>query len=758
MQAQYSVIDTVDHYGNKIKIKINKKTDSPHRIYNIDKNLKSYGYNITRENIGKISKKLINDYKDLIKISFNKLKLNRADKSNDKWYINFQQYYKDIPIYNANIGYTINKDGYVVLFGSDAYPNVKIDTKSDLSSNEVLEIAIEDFKLRNSIDSISVIKNPELTIYPIEGEYNYNFILSYNLILDSLVPGVANSTGYFICADKGSIIKKYPNGLYHSISGNVNINYWPEHHYDTPQTDIYKYGKVALYGNSGTTLWGTTYTSNLGYYQFSDLNFDVYLIIAPLLGSYVEILGLDVTHRYSMIPGTHNWTWDLTDASNVYYHATTMHDYFKGYPFYYNDMDFTMKAYVNQGNKNGWAVGGNEIGFGTQDGQHFARSSDAIYHEYTHNTIYHLNGNKFIGETGGIEGYSIDEGIADYFACSKNNDHIMGESLITSKPPSEGGTPRDLSNSNQWDPSKGKHWNGTVIGGACWDLRQALGTTYVDKLVFDALYMSPHADNFEDFAENIAIADDDDQSLNNSVPHYYEIQEAFEINHGIQFNVPEPGPPPPQPPLPPQNLVIINAGAIGQNPHLTWNASSGSTSYNIYRRVSFEQEWWQFGSTSSTSYTDYTFEILDPNDPNSDEFFYHVKAVNGVGESDPSNSASVWGLGVYKQVSDEQTTQQLPQHFELQQNYPNPFNPETEIRYSIPKSGYVELIIVNLLGQPVRTLLTENQSNGWYTVMWDGKNNSGNSVGSSIYFYRIAVKPDDGSKPFTQIRKMSLLR
>ncbi len=216
------------------------------------------------------------------------------------------------------------------------------------------------------------------------------------------------------------------------------------------------------------------------------------------------------------------------------------------------------------------------------------------------------------------------------------------------------------------------------------------------------------------------------------------------------------GSPPPQPPAPPQNLVITNPGAVGQSPHFTWDSISGATSYNIYRRVSFQQQWVLFGSTTSTSFTDFMLEILDPSDPDADEFFYHVKAVNSVGESGPSNSAAVWGLGVFKSINDELTT--LPNKFELQQNYPNPFNPTTVLRYSIPKSGYVELVIVNLLGQPVRSLIAKSQSTGWYNIIWDGRNDQGQTVGSGIYLYRLAVKPEDGSTQFTQIRKMSLLR
>ncbi|NOY79201.1 MAG: T9SS type A sorting domain-containing protein [Calditrichaeota bacterium] len=79
----------------------------------------------------------------------------------------------------------------------------------------------------------------------------------------------------------------------------------------------------------------------------------------------------------------------------------------------------------------------------------------------------------------------------------------------------------------------------------------------------------------------------------------------------------------------------------------------------------------------------------------------------------------------------------LPQEFHLSQNYPNPFNPETTIRFTLPKSGHVQLVIFNLLGQKVRTLLNEDRKAGFYNLRWDGRDEFGNAVPSGIYYYSI---------------------
>lgn len=79
----------------------------------------------------------------------------------------------------------------------------------------------------------------------------------------------------------------------------------------------------------------------------------------------------------------------------------------------------------------------------------------------------------------------------------------------------------------------------------------------------------------------------------------------------------------------------------------------------------------------------------------------------------------------------------LPREFYLMQNFPNPFNPVTTIRYQLPDPSDVQLEIYNMLGQRVRVLVNEVKEAGYHMVEWDGRNNSGQTVPSGIYIYRI---------------------
>ena len=97
--------------------------------------------------------------------------------------------------------------------------------------------------------------------------------------------------------------------------------------------------------------------------------------------------------------------------------------------------------------------------------------------------------------------------------------------------------------------------------------------------------------------------------------------------------------------------------------------------------------------------------------------------------------------------------QTLPAAFALAHNYPNPFNPATTIKYALPYAADVELAVYNVVGQVVRTLVAEHQSAGRYAVEWDATNDSGHSLSSGMYFYRLQAGGE-----FREVKKMLLLK
>ncbi len=80
---------------------------------------------------------------------------------------------------------------------------------------------------------------------------------------------------------------------------------------------------------------------------------------------------------------------------------------------------------------------------------------------------------------------------------------------------------------------------------------------------------------------------------------------------------------------------------------------------------------------------------------------------------------------------------ELPKNFQLYQNFPNPFNPTTTIKYDLTEPTKVTLKIYNTMGQEVRTLVNKNETAGYKSVVWDGRDNAGNVVSSGLYIYRL---------------------
>ncbi len=79
----------------------------------------------------------------------------------------------------------------------------------------------------------------------------------------------------------------------------------------------------------------------------------------------------------------------------------------------------------------------------------------------------------------------------------------------------------------------------------------------------------------------------------------------------------------------------------------------------------------------------------------------------------------------------------LVSDYRLEQNYPNPFNPETAIRFELPRTGRVRLAIMNLQGQVMRTLVDEERAVGSHTLIWDGRDDSGQPAATGIYLVRM---------------------
>jgi flagellar hook assembly protein FlgD len=88
----------------------------------------------------------------------------------------------------------------------------------------------------------------------------------------------------------------------------------------------------------------------------------------------------------------------------------------------------------------------------------------------------------------------------------------------------------------------------------------------------------------------------------------------------------------------------------------------------------------------------------------------------------------------------------------LFQNYPNPFYPITTITFDLHTESNVELVIYNVEGKRIKTLVNGQQRVGVHEIPWNGLDDSGNRVASGVYLYRLKTRET------IQTKKMILLR
>lgn len=120
--------------------------------------------------------------------------------------------------------------------------------------------------------------------------------------------------------------------------------------------------------------------------------------------------------------------------------------------------------------------------------------------------------------------------------------------------------------------------------------------------------------------------------------------------------------------------------------------------------------------------------------------------------SDTTVYASAGGSGLWYRplsqlITSVESKPSQAEHFVLNQNYPNPFNPTTKIKYDLPTAGRVTLIVYDVLGRKVATLVNEEKPAGSYEVEFNG-----NSFASGVYFFKIRA----GN--YSSVKKMILLK
>jgi hypothetical protein len=103
-------------------------------------------------------------------------------------------------------------------------------------------------------------------------------------------------------------------------------------------------------------------------------------------------------------------------------------------------------------------------------------------------------------------------------------------------------------------------------------------------------------------------------------------------------------------------------------------------------------------------------------------------------------------------VEGEREQTGMPLFTWLGPNRPNPFTGGTEIKYQLANRGKVKLGVYNVLGQAVRELVSGKQEAGTYAIRWDGKDGTGKTISSGVYFYRLEAGGQSQTRKMVKIR------
>lgn len=537
-------------------------TKIPKKIVNINKYSTEFkNILITKNNAEKIFRSFLRENSRILGVDVAALELRSLKKIRDKWYITFKQRYKGIPIYKATLSIDTTDEGKIGSYSANYYPKIDVPNEPKVTLQTAIKNAINTYEDRYQAKLHH--KNDEIIIYPNKQDKKITYHLARKFIITTADQNPLLEKFFIIDAIDGKILDSYPTRIIGAkIYGRVRGEIYPENPTDAIVTEDFDDEHIRidyLMFNRVTSDETGRYEKTVPWYWFLIEWFFSPECTFELNGPYAKVRNRndnDYRIRRRCTTSTscdHTWTATDRDHINVFYHMNLFHDWLENQLNYNwvnswtNSYRFNARVNVLQPDGTQWnnAAAGDPMDFGTNP---FARSSDVIYHECSHNMLYDFF-NDWIGFSNGKynEGYAMDEGFADYFACACTNDSRHGEGT--------GGT-RNLDNDTQYDGKEAYneegHDGGQIIGGAAWDIRQAMinsrwpprpgGAKDADQLIYYALRILatyPSDYFFSDPQESnllsaLYVSDDDNNNIVDGIPHFKIIHDAFRKHNLLQ--------------------------------------------------------------------------------------------------------------------------------------------------------------------------------------------------------------------------------
>ncbi|MBI5647903.1 MAG: T9SS type A sorting domain-containing protein [Ignavibacteriae bacterium] len=501
---------------------------TPYRVWGEGMQVPGFS-TITAANADAAARVFLGRVSALLRCDPAKLRLANANEYNGKWSISYDQIHEGVPVLFSTVYVSMTSSGRVFLFGSEYQPELDVKTRPSLDAQTARVYAAAGLSLAPGV--IDQVTGGDLYVLPRFSESG----VSQHLVYEFTIPQDEFHVWHtFVDAHIGTVLWRtniVHDGVNGTVSSSVRTTSINQPPVTVPVTDQY----VTIGGvNTTSDSLGNVTSNNSG------------SLTTKFEGPYCKISRQDGTNSQISTTVTNNTTfnlaWTATNSTaserTAFYAVNRSRRYILEMDPAISSLNYQVLTKVNlaqtcNANFDGSGLNFYRSGTSTQGTcPNAAEMVDVVMHEYGHLVNEKVYVQMGAGSAGMVNG-AVHEGIADANAALQLDRPEMGVGFFGSNT-----VLRNLNNTNRYprDIINEVHYDGLVIGGAVWDMRQAIGLTLASQYVHYARRGKPDDTNtgkaFTKYFLEVLKADDNDGNLANGTPNASSIVPAW-AKHGI---------------------------------------------------------------------------------------------------------------------------------------------------------------------------------------------------------------------------------
>ncbi len=437
------------------------------------------------------------------------------------WIADFRILADGWPLFDQDLLFRVSPEGRVLAFGCDT----PADLPSVVEHHSARELLKRARDLAAGLDPLATVHETGKALLPIYGEDELRFEAARAYHLEPSDPSLAAVV--WLSAESGEVLWARP-GVYH-LNGHVCI--LAEEQQPSDGLSLMPGANLRIDVDGETVVTGAD-----GSFSAETDGEGPWWVGVELAGEYAAVNRMDgVSGYYDAVQLGEGDTLFVSGLAHIaerdgYVHTNRVYEWIKELDPSFTGQDAPMPVNVNisQTCNAFYSPSANTINFYSAGGgcPNTGQIAGVVYHEYGHGINHRQYQQAGVGQ--GMTNGALHEGLADVTAV-----YLQDVDFV-----SPGWTLRALENTRRYpeDILPEVHYDGQIVGGAMWDLRQAIGLQAARPLHHFARWGAPDDNNtgraFFEYYIEVLLADDDNGDLGDQTPHWEEIDAAFNA-HGI---------------------------------------------------------------------------------------------------------------------------------------------------------------------------------------------------------------------------------